>query len=57
MDAYTLWTQRETAFPTLSKLALSLLSLAAMSSEIERVFSSASLIVTKRLNDLTDTSI
>lgn len=51
-DPRSWWLQHQTDYPTLSKMALDILAIPAMSAEVERVFSSASLTITDRRNRL-----
>ena len=46
------WLQHRTDYPALSHMALDILAVPAMSAEVERVFSSASLTITDRRNRL-----
>ena len=46
------WIQHQKDYPQLSIMALDILSIPAMSSEIERVFSSSGLLLTDRRNCL-----
>ena len=46
------WIQHQADYPDLSIMALNLLAIPAMSSEVERVFSSTRLMVTDRRNRL-----
>jgi len=51
------WVQHQADYPALSKMALEILAIPAMSAEVERVFSSASLTVTDRRNRLGEDTI
>ena len=46
------WIDHSTMYPALSKMALDILSIPAMSAEVERVFSSAKLLITDNRNRL-----
>ena len=46
------WIQHQKDYPQLSRMALDLLAIPAMSSEVERVFSSTGMMVTDRRNRL-----
>ena len=48
------WLQHRSDYPILSHMALDILAIPAMSAEVERVFSSASLTITDRRNRLGD---
>ncbi|RPA83707.1 hypothetical protein BJ508DRAFT_183569, partial [Ascobolus immersus RN42] len=51
------WIVNQDRFPLLSKLALNILSIPAMSAECERVFSNAKLILTERRRTIGDEAL